>query len=81
MMKRKNLSNHEYTSILWLCFVNGQAIGVWGEDGQPTKEELVRVLRQVEEYLRHPDVQAIPFALSAAVPLANVRKLIAVLSQ
>ena len=27
-------SDHEYMSILWLCFVNGQAIGVWGEDGQ-----------------------------------------------
>ncbi len=27
-------SNHEYMSILWLCFVNGQAIGVWGEDGR-----------------------------------------------
>ena len=50
-------------------------------NGQPTKEEIVRVLRQTEEYLRHPDVQAIPFALSAAVPLANVRELIAALTK
>ncbi len=48
-------------------------------NGHPTQVEIVDVLRQAEEYLRHPDVQAIPFAPSAAVPLANVRELIAVL--
>lgn len=31
-MKTTVVSSHEYMSILWLCFVNGQAIGVWGED-------------------------------------------------
>ena len=46
----------------------------------PTTDEIVEVLRQAEEYLRHPDIQAIPFALSAAVPLANVRKLKAVMT-
>ena len=49
-------------------------------NGRPTTDEIVRVLRQAEEYLGHPDVQSIPFALSAAVPLANVRELIAVLT-
>ena len=49
-------------------------------DGTPATDEIVRVLRQAEEYLRHPDVQAIPFALGAGVPLANVRELIVALT-
>ena len=50
-------------------------------DGRPTTGEIVEVLEQVKKYLEHPDIQAIPFALSAAVPLANVKELIAVLTE
>lgn len=36
-------------------------------------EGLLEVLRLVEMYLEHPDVQAIPFALPASVPLKKVQ--------
>jgi hypothetical protein len=36
-------------------------------------EGSVKALELAEQYLRHPDVQAIPFALSASRPLAVVR--------
>lgn len=49
---------------------------VIGRFDAPPVPEVLTVLRQAEEYLKHPDVQAIPFALPASIPLMNVRKLI-----
>ena len=41
------------------------------------QSDMLKVLIQVEEYLRHPDVQALPFVVGASVPLRNVRDVIA----
>ena len=42
-----------------------------------TSAELLTVLRSAEQYLRHPEVQAIPFVLSAVSPLRQIREAIA----
>ena len=39
--------------------------------------KMLAALERAEVYLRHPDVQAIPFAVPAAMPLGHVRDAIA----
>ena len=47
----------------------------WQSDN--AQREIVATLRLAERYLAHPDVQAIPFALPASVPLERIRAVLA----
>jgi len=47
------------------------------EDPGKAIPEMLEALKLAKRYLEHPDVQAIPFALNASVPLSRIVNVIA----